>query len=94
MSSRLCRDCGNPGAIATRAPEHLEILVVEDPYVVCRTCGREWIAAGARFVLGDPPPPDEPGADEWFKRYTAATRAGDGGAVALSVEEFERRGER
>ena len=90
MSSRNCRFCGVSGAVSTRPPGHREILVIEDPVVKCVDCGVDWIAAGARFVVGDPPPVDESGADDWFQRYTAATNAGDGGVIQRPVETFER----
>jgi hypothetical protein len=90
-SGRNCPACGVVAKVlTTRRPAHREILVFRDPACRCPSCGREWIALGERFVLGDPPlDEDEPGYQEWFDRYhEALTGDGGGGRVTLSVEEY------
>lgn len=90
VSGRNCPGCGAVARVlTTQRPAHREILVFPDPACRCPSCGREWVAVGARYVLGDPPlDENEPGYQEWFDRCHEALTSGGGGPVTLSIERY------
>lgn len=76
---RVCPFCGHHPAVVGTG-EHAEAtdvhgnVVIDDPWLGCRSCGEEWQAAGVRYVLAEAPPLDGPALEAFTQAFVDALK--------------------